>query len=788
MVGRLHRSIVRELWRVRGQVVAAGLVVACGIAAFVTMSSTYLSLKAARSDYFTEYRFADVFAHLKRAPEPLGSRLSSVRGVSAVELRLVEDVMLSVPSLAEPATGRFNSLPAGSSPAMNALSLRQGRFPASSAPDEIVISETFARANRLRPGDHIGAILNGRWKPLTIVGLALSPEYVYEVGPGMVFPDNRLFGVMWMKGEILGDAFNMRGAFNDVAIKLAHGASEAYVIDAADTLLAPYGGTGAYGRIDQASNRFLSDELAEIRVSATLIPAIFLSVSCFLLYTLLARLVSIERTQIGLLKAFGYSNARIGAHFLEFGLLIVLIGLVLGTLAGARLGAATVGLYRIYFHFPSLPYRFPTAVLVWAAVIALGAAAAGSLAAVRRATRLAPAEAMWPEPPGKFRPGLLESLGIVRVLGPGARVVARNLSRRPWRAAMSITAIAFAVATVVLGRFTFDAVNHLVAVHFGFAQRGDVTVLFREPSARSALYEIARLPGVLRAEPFRTTPVWLRFGHRSKRAVIQGVSPDMEVDQIVDTGRHRLSVPPDGLVITRKLAQGLGASPGDVIIVSQLEGRRATFERPLLKLSDEPLGVSAYMDSGALARLIGEDADISGAHLRIDRAKEAVLYESLKRIPAVTAVAVRSAMLRTIHEVMMRSFIVMTIVMTAFAAVLVMGVVYNSGRIALSERAHELASLRVLGFSRREVTGLLLGEQTFLTVMAIPAGLALGAAASRALVPAFERDLFRLPFVLNAETFAFAALVTLAAAGFSALLVGSRIAGLDLIAVLKSRE
>ncbi len=788
MVSRLHRSLLRDLWHLRGQVLAAGLVVACGIAAFVTMSSAYLSLHAARAAYYAEYRFADVFAHLKRAPEALAVDLRAIPGVAGVETRVVEDVTLSVPGLDEPATGRLVSIPVRGSPALNDLSLREGRFLRSDAADEIIVSETFARANHLVVGARIGAILNGRWKQLTIVGLALSPEYIYEVSPAMVFPDNRRFGVMWMGREMLGDAFDMKGAFNDVALRTAHNASEADVIDAVDRLLAPYGGLSAYGRADQASNRFMSDELGEIEVSATYIPAIFLSVSAFLLYTLLSRLISIQRGQIALLKAFGYSNSRVGGHFLEFSLLIVGIGLVAGTGMGLSLGRGMIGLYRLYFHFPELPFRAPVSVLVWAVVIALVAAASGSLTAVRRAIRLPPAEAMRPEPPGNFRAGVLESAGLLRLLGASGRVTARNLARRPWRAAMSIMGISAAVATVVLGRFTFDAVNYLMAVHFDSAQRDDVTVVLREVTSGAVVYEIGRLPGVLRAEPLRSTPVWLRFQHHEKRTVIQGVSADMDLKQLVDRERRRIDVPPDGLVLTRKLGEMLDAAPGDVVTVEQLEGRRVVFTRSIVKLSDEPLGISAYMDSDALARALGESKEVSAVLLQVDRSKEHALFQVLKQMPAVGAVAVRSAMLQSIREVMNRSFVMMTIVMTSFAAVLVVGVVYNSARIALSERGNELVSLRVLGFSKAEVTALLIGEQVILTLVAIPLGFGLGAAMCRLLVPVFDRELFRLPFILSAGTFGFAALITFFSAAISAGLVIRRIARLDLIAVLKSRE
>jgi putative ABC transport system permease protein len=788
VVSRLYRALLRDLWHLRGQVLAAGLVVACGIAAFVTMLGAYHSLVVARADYYTQYRFADVFAYAKRAPESLADELRRLPGIAVVETRVVADVTLTVPGLPEPATGRLISVPDGRAPLLNELSLSQGRTPAADRPDEVIVSETFAGANRLAVGSRIGAVLNGRWKDLTIVGLALSPEYVYEVSPAMVFPDNRRFGVMWMNRTALEGAFDMKGAFNDVALRLARGASEDDVIQALDQLLAPYGGLAAYGRSEQTSNRFLADELGEIEVTATYIPAIFLGVSAFLLYMLLARLVAIERGQIALLKAFGYANVRIGLHFIEFALCIVALGFVAGSALGVWLGHGLIGVYQEYFHFPAMRFQLPLSVLAWAGTIALAAALLGSLLAVWRAVRLPPAEAMRPEPPRSYRAGLLEASGLARWLGAGGRVIARNIVRRPWRALLSIIGIAAAVATVVLGRFSFDAVNYLLAVHFDSAQRDDVTVLLHQAGGAAALHELARLPGVMRAEPVRAVPVRLSFGHRVKRSAILGVAPDSDLRQLVDATRHRIDVPPDGLVLTRKLAQILGAQPGDTIAIEQLDGKRLRFAAPLVRLSDEPLGISGYMDARALGRALGEDGDISGALLQIDHSREAELYAALKRMPAVGAVAIRTAMLATIRDSMNRSFIMMTVVMTGFAAVLVVGVVYNSARIALSERGNELASLRVLGYSTFEVTLLLLGEQAALVLAAVPVGFGLGAAACRMLVPVFDRELFRLPFALSAGTFGFAALVTLGASLLSAYLVVRRIARLDLVATIKSRE
>lgn len=789
----LGKILLRDLWHLRGQVLAAALVVCSGVMAQVSMHSAYLSLEATRANYYDSYRFADVFANLKRAPESLADEIRALPGVAQVRTRVVADVTLDIPGLAEPATGRLLSIPERQAPMLNDLYLRRGRYIEAAHPDEVLLSEVFAEANQLDVGDKLGAILNGRWRELTVVGIALSPEYIYEVGPGMLFPDNRRFGVLWMGREALESAFNMAGAFNEVSLTLApqssnKGAQEAEVIAGVDRLLLRYGGSSAYGRKTQLSNMILSDELDEIEVSATFLPAIFLAVAVFLIYIVLSRLVVMQRTQIGLLKAFGYPNLGVGLHYLKFALVTVLIGLVPGLLLGLYLGEQTTDLYREYFHFPLLALVISPEVLFWATLVNLLGAGAGAIAAVRRVTALVPAEAMRPEAPASFRTGIIERSGIARWLSASARMIVRNLMRKPWKALLSVLGIGVAVGLMLVARFMFDAVDHMMMVQFDLVQRDNVTVLFHEPRAAGAAFEIRQLPGVLRAEPFRAVPVRLRHEHRSKQIALTGLSADSELHQIVDSRLRTIALPPDGLLLTRKLGKMLGVTTGDTVTLEVLEGAREVRDVTVAGLSDELIGIGAYMDARALARLLREDNLISGAWLRVDPVYEDRLYATLKRMPAVSGVAIRSAMVKSIKDSIDRAFTYVSFIEMLFAAIIIGGMVYNSVRIALSERGNELASLRVLGFTQREVVVLLLGEQALLTLCAIPVGLAMGYGMCAALVPMFDRELFRLPLVFGAQTFIYPVIATLISAILSALLVARRLRHLDLIAVLKTRE
>lgn len=788
MVSMLTKMLLRDLWKMRGQIMAAALVVACGIGSLVATRGTYQSLLEARANYYEANRFADVFAHLKRAPEALAEDIRRIPGVAQVRTRIVADVMLDVPGLAEPATGRLVSIPERRTPMLNDLQLVRGHYVTPGSADQVLVSEAFARANKLEVGDKVGAVLHGRWKELAVVGIALTPEFVYEVGSGMLFPDNKRFGVLWMAREAMGPAFDMDGAFNDVALSLAAGAREQEVILALDGLLRRYGGLSAYARSEQLSHRFLEDELGEIRIMTTFIPSLFLGVAAFLLYVVLSRLVATQRTEIGLLKAFGRTNLRVGLHYLLLAMATVGIGLVVGLPLGVYLGGVFVDVYKDYFHFPNLYFVVRPELLLLATGVSVLAAAGGAITSVWRAVSLPPAEAMRPEPPAKFRAGVLERGGVARRLPASLRMIARNLARKPLKALLAVIGIAFSIGLMLVGQFILDGANHMMAVQFEHVQRDDVTVLYNEPRASRATQEIAGLQGVLQAESFRVVPAWFRYENRSKRIEVTGLLPDHDLRQLLDENLWPVQLPREGLLLSAKLAEILGVSPGDVVTMEVLEGARTEHQVPVAGLVDEMLGLNAYMDGRALARLLREDDSTSGAYLRVQSDQAAQVYAQLKRMPAVAGVAVSSAMLAGLRETLERTFSFFSFVLVIFSCVIIGGMVYNSLRIALSERGNELASLCVLGFTQREVSFLLLGEQALLMLLAIPLGLAIGYGLCAALVPVFDRELFRLPLVLDKWSYVYPVVAALFAATVSSWLVARRIKHLDLIAVLKTRE
>ncbi len=785
----LDRKLFQDLRHWWGQALAIALVVACGIASLVTMLSAYQSLHLTQAAYYQQYRFADVFLSLKRAPEALRSDLEQIPGVNQIQTRIVVDVTLDVPELPEPATGRLISIPESPQPMLNDLYIAQGRYLEPGHPEEVLVSETFAEANHLQIGDRLGAVINGRWQQLLIVGIALSPEYVYEIrGAGDIFPDNRRFGVIWIGRQALAAAFDLESAFNHVALTLLPHASEAVVIDQLDELFKPYGGLGAYGRHDQISHRFLSEEIAGLQGTATLVPSVFLGVAAFLLHILMARLISIQREQIAVLKAFGYSNLSLGIHYLKFVLIIVGIGASFGTSLGLYFGSGVTRTYAEFYHFPLLRYEAEGGLLITAIGVSAGAAVLGTLTALRRAVILHPAEAMRPEPPARYRPTVLEQWGLQQAFPVVGRMILRNLERKPINALLSMLAIALSIALLIVGQYLVGAINYLVDFQFQHVQREDLTIVFNEPLSHRARYEISRLPGVIRSEPYRIVPARLRFGHRSYQTAITGLDPDGELRRLVNQDFGEVTLPPEGLILSQQLAQILEVEAGQDLWVEVLEGKRPVWILPVAGLLDDLIGVSAYMERGALNQLMQERNLVSGAYLTADQESLDRLYRLLKQTPAVAGVALRQAVIQSFEETVATSMGIFTGVLIVFAGIITFGVIYNAARIALSERGRELATLRIMGFSRGEVAGVLLGEQGVLIVMALPTGFGLGYGLSALLTQVYASELFRLPLIITPTAYLLASGVVAVAAVGSGWIIRQQLDQLDWLAVLKTRE
>lgn len=781
-------KMLRDLRGMQSQALAIAFVIVSGVATFVTMTATMDSLQRTLATYYSDYRFADAFASVRRAPEQLHERLRHVPGISVVQTRVVAAVNLEVPGFDEPVVGQIVSIPEYEQPKLNRLFVRTGRLVAPEREDEVVVNEVFADAHDLTLNSSLTAIINGRRKTLTVVGIALSPEFLMQVQPGALFPDPQRFGVLWMGRDALAAAYDMDGAFNQATFALAPGADIQQVMDRLDTLLKPYGSQGVQDRSIQPSHFYITEEFRQLRSMATVLPVIFLGVAAFLLNIVVTRLIGTQREQIAVLKAFGYSSLAVGWHYVKLVLIITFVGTAAGTALGLWLGRNMAELYMEFYRFPYLDYTLRLPVFFAAIALTTMATLVGVLRAVRRAVQLPPAEAMRPAPPAVYRATLLERLGLKRFLDQPTRMIARNLERQPIKAFFTVIGIASSCAILIMGLFFSDAFDYIIDIQYNQAERADLTVTFTEATSTAALYEVRALRGVRYAEPFRAVPVRLHFQHRSYETGISGIPDQPYLRRLLDTDLHPIAIPSEGLVLTQRLANKLGIQLGEDMVVEILEGDRRTVRVPVVALVQQYIGLGAYMNLEALNRMSGSGQALSGLLLTIDAHYEAEIVDALQRRPRVASIVSQDRIIESVYETSGQTMLTFALILTVFAGAIAFGVVYNSARITLAERDRELASLRVLGFTRNEIAYILLGELAILTLLALPVGFGLGALLSASSVQSLSTDLFAFPLVLRRSTFAFSSVVVIIAATVSALIVRRKLNTLDLVGVLKTRE
>jgi len=788
MVSALDKKLGRDLWRMKGQASAIAVVIALGVLMLVMMDGLVNSLDATRAAYYDRYRLADIFAPVKRAPDTILHRIAEIDGVGAVEGRITGGALIDLDGEPAPIRAQVVSLPDYGPSRINDIYLTEGRALDPTRKDEILILKGFAEARGLKPGDRLSATMNGARRTFDIVGFAQSPEFLYAVAPGEIVPNDANFAVFWMSREALGAAFDLDGAFNEALLQVGRNADPVAVLDRVDALLAPYGGAGAYALEDQLSNRFVSEEITSLKLSTRTAPPVFLGVAAFLLYIVVSRMVQSEREQIGLLKAFGYSSAEVSLHYFKFTLVIALAGAALGCIFGVMSGRGMVGIYLKYYKFPFLVFSVDPGAFVIGVVVSVFAATLGGVLVLRRVFALTPAVAMRPPAPADYSKSVDFSETLKRMLDQPSRMVLRRFIRQPWRAVAATLGIGAGMALSVAMLTVLASFDEIMDLNFSVINRGDVTVTFIEPLSDKTLFEIKRIPGVIEAEPFRSVPAILRHDRRSHRGGLSGLTENARLSRAISDDHAEIVMREDGVILAQSLAKKLAIGPGDMLTVDVREGRRPVLELPVAGIAETLMGAPAYIELDALNRVMKEPHRVSGAYLRIDASNSDAIYKAIKDMPAVAGVSRKDEERKALQKMMDEGAGGTRFIMAAIAGIITFGIVYNSARIAFAERQRDLASLRVIGFTRGEAAYVLLGEIAIISLVALPVGVLLGQFLAVAISAGFSTELYQIPVYYSKMSYGVAALAVLAAACFSGWIVSRDVKKLDLVESLKTRE
>ena len=788
MVSPLHAKLLRDLWRIKGQALAIAVVIGIGVALQVMMSGLVSSLTQTRDAYYDRHQFAQIFAAVSRAPEQVVRRINDIPGVSAVETRISGIGSVDVAARDLPVSARLLSLPTHGMRHLNEIRLTAGRRPEEGRNHEVVLLESFARAHSITPGDQMRVTLNGTRRVFDVVGTGQSPEFIYYAAPGEMIPDDARFAVIWMGRPALAAALDLEGAFNEVLLTLFRGTSIDAVLDAVDRVLDPYGAPGAYGLADHPSNRFLAEEIAGLEITARNVPPVFMLVAAFLLYVVTSRMIQSEREEIGLMKAFGYSDAEVGGHYLQMVITIAVSGALLGCLLGVFLGRITIPVFTTYYKLPFLLFRLEPASFASGVLISLLVASLGGAIALRRIFRLTPAEAMRPPSPPDFSQAGTHGAALLRHCDQPTRMVLRRMMRQPWRMIGAISGIAAGMSLSLSMLIIYDGFDEALDRAFNVIDRSDAAVTFVMNAPAKTIFELRRLPGVTLAEPVRNVPVILRNGRRNYSGVVFGLAPDAQLFRPLDADVAPIPLPARGIVLSAPLADILDVRVGDTITLDIREGSRPIVTTRVSGISESLMGSPAFMDLKALNQLIKEPRRVSGSYISIEDGAQTAVYSALKSMPMVAGVSLRREAELAFQKVMDQGAGSSRFIMGFMAFAITFGIIYNVARVAQEERARDLASLRVMGFYQGETAFVLLGELGLVTLAALPLGVGLGNALSHLIAAGFSTDLYQIPVVFAPAAYGTAISVVVGAAFASGILIQRDIARADITQALKTRE
>ncbi|CUH44676.1 ABC transporter permease [Ruegeria atlantica] len=784
----LDKKMVRTLHRYKGQAVAIAIVIALGVMTLVMMTGLASTLSETRSKYYERYRLADVFAPAARAPQTVLQHLASLPGVTAVEGRVTGGALITLEEAGRPVRATALSIPRDAYPLINNYMLTSGRTPRVGRNDEVLLLQSFADAVGLAPGDSLSATMNGARRTFVVVGLAQSPEFIYIAAPGEMVPDDTRFAVLWMLEDAMAAAFDMKGAFNEALLLLSRNANTQEVIAGANRLLDKYGGLGAYGLEDQASNRFVMEEIAGLRATVGVVPPVFLAIAAFLLNIVIARMIQSEREQIGILKAFGYTSLEIGIHYFKLVLVIALCGAVLGGALGVMSGRLLSGVYQTFYKFPFLVFQISASAFVLGVLVSVLAASAGAILVLRSVFSLTPAIAMRPPAPvdysgtGAFGPrmrGLLDQ---------PTRMVMRRIARQPGRILGAIVGIACGMALSVGMVSILAGFDKTIDMTFSVIDRSDAMVSFTHPLSDTVQYELASLDGVNAVEPFRVVPVEFRHGLRHYRGAVNGLREGARLNRALKSDLEPVELHTNGIVLSTALAKVLDAEIDDTIEIAVLEGRRPNLTVQVTGVAETLLGSPAYMSLEGLNRILKEPGRVSAVYLSADSDRLAALQLYFADMPRVAGISVKRDAEQAMQKIMNEGAGSTRYVMALIAAVITFGIIYNTARISFAESMRDLASLRVIGFTKGEASFVLLGELAVVILVALPLGALMGYFLSFAISAGFSTDIYQVPSVFNPSGYGTAVLVVLGASVVSGWIVKRDVDRVNLVDALKIKE
>lgn len=789
----LNKKLWRNIISTRGQFLAVTAVVAVGIALYIAMTTAYANLDRAQKEFYRQDNFADYYFQTIKAPEEITRQITALPGVIAATGRIQQDVPV-IKGDGSRADARLTSYSLPMEGQVNLLTVLSGRlfekYPQGGRV-EVLLDPEYAAANHLAPGDTVNIVAEGREIPLTVVGAATSPEFVYPMKDGAsLIPEPKEFGIFMIPQNQAQEILGLSGQIDQVVIRLAPGADEQQIAGQIKAILEPYGNLASYPRKQQLSHAVLQGKIDGIKAAATSLPAIFLGIAALIQFVMIGRMIKSHRTQIGIMKALGYGDLQVMLHYASYALLIGILGAGAGIVMGILFASGISSLYAQYFNLPRAIGGFYGTGIVNGLILSMTVAVVAGLWAARGVAAIKPAESLNPEPPRGTGKILLEAWPwLWQRLDATWKMTLRSINRNRTRSAVTLLGVVFAVGMIVVSLFVRDTVDYMFSQHFNQDMNYDYSISFAKPVRGAELLNIERISGVQKTEPVFDLPVKIHWAGRAEDALILGLPLQSTMQRIFSPARSVMSLPPDGLVIDANTANKLGARVGDEVQVETTlsMGPSHIVGMKILGISKQLIGSESFASLDLVNRMLQESGLISGAMLKVDSGQAAGIEAELGTMTNISSILSRQKQQDNYNTEL--GYVFYTVFMLLiFAIMLGFAIIYNASVISFAERRRELASLRVIGFTTREISSLLLKENLLQTLLGIILGLPFGRLLSESYIKKASTDVFTFQVVIYPLTYLLATLGGILFVAIAYRLAVKSVSSLDMVEVLKTRD
>lgn len=788
---KLNRMLLREIKRSGGQFIAIIIVIAIGVMMYTGINSTFENLLKTRDNYYESYNFEHIEISGYGIPGTVEEELLNVPGVKMATARIILSARLQIdddnPEL------RVLSLPGSRDDIVNNISIIDGNPFEYGSLKECILEKTFADGNGFKVGDIISPNINGKKVDLKIAGICKSPEYVYVIkNPQNFMPDAKKFGVMYISRALSEDLLGTKGYYNDIAVLLKSGASTASVKPAIEKLFKQYEGIKFTERKDQLSNLMLQEEMNGLKSMGIAVPVVFFIVASVIIYIMMGRIIENKRVYIGILKSLGYKNKQVLSHYMAYPLITGTLGSILGIVLGYFLGMVFTGYENQYFGFPVLHYSFYLNLIIPAVVLTLLFCIFSAYTACKSIFKITPSESMKPPAPKKGKKVILEKVPFIwRRLKFSKKLKLRSISRNRKRNLLTSIGIILSTALLVIGFSIGDSLNHIVKQIYDVEQKYDIKVTFITPAGIDELDQIRSINSISYAEPVFEGAAEVKNGDKKKDILISASQDMSSLSRVLDNNGQPQRLPYEGILVPERLLKSLDVKIGDYIDIKPYFPGAKSSEIKILGISEQYLGLGTDFNIDNLASVIGRDKVYTGAVIKLDSLKSSdiqAVKDTLKDLPIVDSVEYRPDARKNMVK-NLEPFTLFSVFTILLAAVMSIAVIYNITVINIFEKKRELSSLKVMGFTKKEIRSSVYYENLIVGLLSLIAGLPLGRLLVRYILGYFyTTDAYAFPVVTYAQSYAYTIILVFIFILLAQVLLRRKIDRIDMVDVLKVRE